>query len=233
MAAASTTRVLPDGRRARGRRTRRRGRAARAAAEVVDVDERGLARALERQGLRLGERVDQGSFAVVYKATSAGMRGGDETSWQGAEGTLHAVKILSATASTVSSRRDFKREATLLTRVNHPGIVKVQHYDETPQPYMVTEFCTSGNLWNALRAEEIKATRFAGASGSPAPVPEEMPLLDFPTLMKDVADALTYLHTAGIRPPRHQDGKHFAHLVVGAEPLASQAVRFRERGARV
>ena len=75
MAAASTTRVLPDGRRARGRRTRRRGRAARAAAEVVDVDERGLARALERQGLRLGERVDQGSFAVVYKATSAGARG--------------------------------------------------------------------------------------------------------------------------------------------------------------
>ena len=204
MAAASTTRVLPDGRRARGRRTRRRGRAARAAAEVVDVDERGLARALERQGLRLGERVDQGSFAVVYKATSAGMRGGDETSWQGAEGTLHAVKILSATASTVSSRRDFKREATLLTRVNHPGIVKVQHYDETPQPYMVTEFCTSGNLWNALRAEEIKATRFAGASGSPAPVPEEMPLLDFPTLMKDVADALTYLHTAGFA---HRDIK--------------------------
>ena len=170
----------------------------------MDVDERGLARALERQGLRLGERVDQGSFAVVYKATSAGMRGGDETSWQGAEGTLHAVKILSATASTVSSRRDFKREATLLTRVNHPGIVKVQHYDETPQPYMVTEFCTSGNLWNALRAEEIKATRFAGASGSPAPVPEEMPLLDFPTLMKDVADALTYLHTAGFA---HRDIK--------------------------
>ena len=39
------------------------------------------------EGLRLGERVDQGSFAVVYKATSAGRRAGtEETSWQGAEG---------------------------------------------------------------------------------------------------------------------------------------------------
>ena len=75
-----------DGRRGRGRGGRRRGRATRAAAAVVDVDERGLARALERQGLRLGERVDQGSFAVVYKATSAGLRGVGETSWQGGGG---------------------------------------------------------------------------------------------------------------------------------------------------
>lgn len=170
------------------------------AADAVDVDERGLERALRARGLRLGERVDQGAFAVVYKATSTG--DGGEGAWLGPPGTVHAVKILSATASTVSTRRDFQREATLLTRVNHPSIVKVHYYDESPQPYMVTEFCTSGNLWNAMRAEEIKVKNFGDDDA--LEVPEEMPLLDFPTLVMDVADALNYLHTAGFA---HRDIK--------------------------
>ena len=165
-------------------------------AATVDVDERGLARALREQGLVLRERVDQGSFAVVYRAVSDGLKGYGATSWQGEEGTVHAVKILSATASTVSSRRDFKREATILTRVDHPGIVKVQYYGETPQPFMVTEFCTSGNLWNAMRAEEIRAKNFLGDEAT-MDIPDNMPLLDLPTLVKDVTDALIYLHRAG------------------------------------
>jgi serine/threonine protein kinase len=157
---------------------------------------------LNAQGLILGERIDQGSFAVVYKAESTGLNGYGSSSWQGEAGTVHAVKILSATASTVSSRRDFKREATLLTRVDHPGIVKVSYYDESPQPFMVTEFCTSGNLWNALRAEDIKANKFD--DGSTVDIPDDMPLLDLPTLMKDVADALGYLHSVGFA---HRDIK--------------------------
>ena len=132
----------------------------------------------------------------------------------GRRGTLHAVKILSATASTVSSRRDFKREATLLTRVNHPGIVKVQYYDETPQPYMVTEFCTSGNLWNALRAEEIKATRFAGASRSPCACARRNAFARLSHAHERCGGCAGVFAHRGVRPPRHQDGKHFAHLVV-------------------
>ena len=184
-------------------------------AATVDVDERGLARALREQGLVLRERVDQGSFAVVYRAVSDGLKGYGATSWQGEEGTVHAVKILSATASTVSSRRDFKREATILTRVDHPGIVKVQYYGETPQPFMVTEFCTSGNLWNAMRAEEIRAKNFLGDEAT-MDIPDNMPLLDLPTLVKDVTDALIYLHRAGFA---HRDLKTPNILLTWSEDL--------------
>ena len=201
-------------RRTRTRATTRGASSGKSAA-TVDVDERGLARALREQGLVLRERVDQGSFAVVYRAVSDGLKGYGATSWQGEEGTVHAVKILSATASTVSSRRDFKREATILTRVDHPGIVKVQYYGETPQPFMVTEFCTSGNLWNAMRAEEIKAKNFLGDEAT-MDIPDNMPLLDLPTLVKDVTDALIYLHRAGFA---HRDLKTPNILLTWSEDL--------------
>lgn len=201
-------------RRTRTRATTRGASSAKSAA-TVDVDERGLARALREQGLVLRERVDQGSFAVVYRAVSDGLKGYGATSWQGEEGTVHAVKILSATASTVSSRRDFKREATILTRVDHPGIVKVQYYGETPQPFMVTEFCTSGNLWNAMRAEEIRAKNFLGDEAT-MDIPDNMPLLDLPTLVKDVTDALIYLHRAGFA---HRDLKTPNILLTWSEDL--------------
>ena len=211
-------RVAVNARRTR-RRTRKRATTRRASsgksAATVDVDERGLARALREQGLVLRERVDQGSFAVVYRAVSDGLKGYGATSWQGEEGTVHAVKILSATASTVSSRRDFKREATILTRVDHPGIVKVQYYGETPQPFMVTEFCTSGNLWNAMRAEEIRAKNFLGDEAT-MDIPDNMPLLDLPTLVKDVTDALIYLHRAGFA---HRDLKTPNILLTWSEDL--------------
>lgn len=200
--------------RTRTRATTRGASSAKSAA-TVDVDERGLARALREQGLVLRERVDQGSFAVVYRAVSDGLKGYGATSWQGEEGTVHAVKILSATASTVSSRRDFKREATILTRVDHPGIVKVQYYGETPQPFMVTEFCTSGNLWNAMRAEEIRAKNFLGDEAT-MDILDNMPLLDLPTLVKDVTDALIYLHRAGFA---HRDLKTPNILLTWSEDL--------------
>ena len=201
-------------RRTRTRATTRGASSGKSAA-TVDVDERGLARALREQGLVLRERVDQGSFAVVYRAVSDGLKGYGATSWQGEEGTVHAVKILSATASTVSSRRDFKREATILTRVDHPGIVKVQYYGEKPQPFMVTEFCTSGNLWNAMRAEEIRAKNFLGDEAT-MDIPDNMPLLDLPTLVKDVTDALIYLHRAGFA---HRDLKTPNILLTWSEDL--------------
>ena len=201
-------------RRTRTRATTRGASPGKSAA-TVDVDERGLARALREQGLVLRERVDQGSFAVVYRAVSDGLKGYGATSWQGEEGTVHAVKILSATASTVRSRREFKREATILTRVDHPGIVKVQYYGETPQPFMVTEFCTSGNLWNAMRAEEIRAKNFLGDEAT-MDIPDNMPLLDLPTLVKDVTDALIYLHRAGFA---HRDLKTPNILLTWSEDL--------------
>jgi serine/threonine protein kinase len=35
------------------------------------------------------------------------------------------------------STRDFRREALLLGRVDHPGIIKLYHYGKVTQPYMV------------------------------------------------------------------------------------------------
>ncbi len=72
----------------------------------------------------------------------------------------------------------------------------------------VTEFCQGGNLWNALRCNEIKVDTFLktipGDITLKHAVSKGMPLLDVSSIATDICHALVYLHRAGFA---HRDIK--------------------------
>jgi serine/threonine protein kinase len=57
--------------------------------------------------------------------------------WQGAAGTIFAVKVLRSSMADSVSIRDFRREALLLGRLDHPSIIKMYHFAKLPQPFML------------------------------------------------------------------------------------------------
>lgn len=74
---------------------------------------------------------------------------------------------------------------------------------------VVTEFCSGGNLWNAIRCEQVKVSSVSSRIHDDAGwglenAPKNMPLLDLPSIAEDVARALAYLHGAGFA---HRDIK--------------------------
>ena len=69
----------------------------------------------------------------------------------------------------------------------------------------MTEFCAGGNLWNAIKNDDIKVKSWImNDTHELLAVPEDMPLLDIPCIARDVAQALAYLHEAGFA---HRDVK--------------------------
>ena len=103
--------------------------------------------------------------------------------WAAAEGsTRFAVKILSSSkAKSPDAVRDFKREALLLARVDHPGIVRMHHFAALPESgdaFMVSELCAGGNVWNAVKSERAtcgamreRERRRAERAAEPGPSP--------------------------------------------------------------
>lgn len=108
---------------------------------------------------------------------------------------LAAIKVLDSSVSRVpSAKARFVREAEILFRLEHPGIVKVRNVRmEIDTPYLEMEFVDGKGL-----NEKIEA--------GPTPFAEALPLF------RQVADALTYLHAQGVR---HRDLKPSNMLVQG------------------
>ena len=186
-------------------------------------------------GLELQGCVDKGSCAAVFKAVSLGSATAcaeDEHTWQGEKGTVFAVKILLTSMTNEDFVKNFRREALLLGRVNHPGIIRMYHHGKTPAPFIVTEWCDGGNVWNAVKCEEIKARHWVGDEGDEEDeskrikinTPTDAPLLDIPAVGMDVALALEYLHNAGFA---HRDMKSHNVLLTWCPTL--KRVRYVKR----
>jgi len=89
-----------------------------------------IRKSLEKLGLILGEKIDEGSSAFIYLAISTGLSGFGKSSWQGEKGKVHAVKVVKLSEGKEESKLlAFHEEYSLLSSLSHRGIVKVYHYD--------------------------------------------------------------------------------------------------------
>ena len=125
--------------------------------------------------------------------------------WAAAEGsTRFAVKILSSSkAKSPDAVRDFKREALLLARVDHPGIVRMHHFAALPESgdaFIVSELCAGGNVWNAVKSERAtcgamreRERRRAERAAEDEPEPEPAAALASSSSSSSDADALDAL----------------------------------------
>jgi serine/threonine protein kinase len=93
------------------------------------------------------------------------------------------VMLIPAGVDADSCRSRFCREAELLASVSHPHILSIFDFGATTDqglPYLVTEFIEGGDLRGRMKAGE------------------GMPIGDARTILMQVGDALSHLHTKGI-----------------------------------
>ena len=95
-------------------------------------------------------------------------------------GQRYALKQLLLTDAP-ELRARFAREAQLLARLEHPGLIRVHSAElEGPTPHFVLEFFSGGSLMERLRRE------------GPLPLPEAL------RITREVGAALSYLHQEGV-----------------------------------
>ena len=90
---------------------------------------------------RVEKELDSGNFGSVYKVTDM------------LENRTLALKVLRPGAHDEGElRKRFEREATLIYSLNHPHIVRVFYYGETPAglPYMAMEYLNGTDLRSLL-----------------------------------------------------------------------------------
>lgn len=140
--------------------------------------------ALERQGLKVVHELGRGSEAAVYKVERADHH-------QFAAKLCHS----SAEADPNAAVR-FRREASILARLKHPGLVRVLLADETGdhRPYLVMELADGQPLSQLI----------SGRAGTEAFVLQ---------LGKDLAGALAEVHRLGLV---HRDVKPQNILIQGS-----------------
>ncbi len=118
---------------------------------------------------RITEQLGQGGMATVYRAFDANL---DRDV---------AIKVMhQAFKEDPNFLARFKREAQIIAKLRHAHIVTIHEFDQhKEQPYLVMEF---------IKGETLKARLTRSA----------YTLEDTVTLMRAVADALTYAHDQGV-----------------------------------
>jgi hypothetical protein len=137
-------------------------------------------------GYRITELIGVGGMGVVYRA--------ERTS----DGRVVAVKVLhdSYTWKRQEFVARFAREAHALTRLDHPGIVRILDSGQTDDVYyLVTEHVEGTDLARQLRAKELT-------------------LPEIVAIMTRVCQAITYAHEQGVV---HRDIKPANIMVAGDE----------------
>ncbi|WP_394830479.1 protein kinase [Pendulispora rubella] len=116
------------------------------------------------------ELAGSGAMGVVYRARD-----------QQRNGATVALKVLNSAAYLHHFRERFTREAEVLSKLSHPGIVSYVDHGITPQgeAYLVMEWLDGEDLEQRLARQNLS-------------LPETM------TLFRQIADALSVAHRAGI-----------------------------------
>jgi serine/threonine-protein kinase len=119
-----------------------------------------------------------------------------------------AVKL--PTAVSDSARERFRREARAAASLNHPNIVSVYDWGETPSaPYLVMELVDGRSLRNVLREGRVLGPRDVAAIG------------------RQIADALAHAHAHGVI---HRDVKPSNLLVTSTGGVPNFEVKVTDFG---
>jgi serine/threonine protein kinase len=144
-----------------------------------------------------GAELGEGRYTLVRLLGTGGMA----SVWSATDARLHrevAVKIISDTlALDPEFVARFDREARIVAGLSHPHVVQVYDYGaEGARPYLVMEYVSGGTL-----SAQLKAGRADWNSV---------------TLAREILDALTYIHAAGVL---HRDLKP-ANVLLGLDGRA-------------
>ncbi len=113
---------------------------------------------------RLTERIGKGGFSEVWSA------------WDTHLNRLVAIKIIPRTSNDAYSTIQFGREAAMITRLEHPHVLPLYDFAETPElRYLVMRYVTGGSL-----AQRIEHGR--------------LPITKIVQLMTPIAETLDYIH---------------------------------------
>lgn len=113
---------------------------------------------------RITELIGKGGFSEVWSA------------WDTRLNRLVAIKVIPRVGSDAHSTIQFGREASVITRLEHPNILPLYDFGETPQyRYLIMRYVTGGSL-----ADRIERAR--------------LPIHEVLRLMLPVASTLDYIH---------------------------------------
>jgi serine/threonine-protein kinase len=124
-----------------------------------------------RDTYRIVRFIDKGGIGEVYEARHARLSG------------RYAVKVLSTQAAAhPAALARFRREAEITSGLQHPNIVQVIDFDQTPagQPYLVMEYLVGHNLGDHLKRHG------------------KLPIAEVMTLLEPIVSALAAVHGRGM-----------------------------------